>query len=112
MDTQTKITRASTRKKYASLLEACELGSENGADQIIDILQERDELRLQSATQTAAEQRYWIQQYNFAGRNWIDNVGFDNSKTLDEAVKSLKGMQKAFTDHTFRLIVRTDAVLQ
>jgi hypothetical protein len=104
-----KITRASTRKKYASLLEACELGSENGADQIIDILQERDELR--SAAHTVTEQRYWIQQYNFAGRNWIDNVGFDNSKTLDEAVKSLKGMQKAFTDHTFRLIVRTDAVL-
>jgi hypothetical protein len=111
MNKQTTITRASTRKKYASLLEACELGSENGADQIIDILQERDELRLQSATQNVTEQRYWIQQYNHAGRNWIDNVGFDSSKTLDEAAKSLKGMQRAFTDHTFRLIMRTDVLV-
>jgi hypothetical protein len=39
---QTKITREEIRKKYADLLERCEFGNENAADQIIDLLQERD----------------------------------------------------------------------
>lgn len=58
-----------------------------------------------------AEQRYWIQEFNAAGVNWIDYVGKDHRTTLDEAVSDLKATRRSFKARRFRLIVRTDAVL-
>lgn len=58
-----------------------------------------------------AEQRYWLQEFNPAGVNWIDYVGKDHRTTLDEAVSDLKATRRSFRARRFRLIVRTDAVL-
>lgn len=54
-------------------------------------------------------QRYWIQEFNAAGVNWIDYVGKDHRTTLDEAVNDLKATRRTFRARRFRLIVRTDA---
>lgn len=56
-------------------------------------------------------QRYWLQEFNAAGVNWIDYVGKDHRTTIEEALKDLAATRRAFKTRQFRLIVRNDAVL-
>lgn len=55
--------------------------------------------------------KYWIQEYNELGDNWIDYVGKDPRTTVAEAIKDVRATSKAFKNRKFRLIVRADTVI-
>lgn len=58
---------------------------------------------------TNAESRYWIQEYNEPGKNWIDSVGFDEKKSHFQAIQDLRATRRTFKTRRYRLIIRTDA---
>lgn len=54
---------------------------------------------------------YWIQEYNKPGDNWIDRIGFSPSQTQSEALGTLGSYRSTFPGDKFRLILRTDTVV-
>ncbi len=55
--------------------------------------------------------RYWIQEYNSAGNNWIDYVGFSPDADQIYTLKRLRDTAKAFPQRLFRAIERKDTVV-
>ena len=54
--------------------------------------------------------KYWIQEYNEVGGNWIDYVGLDPLTTIMEAYETFLRVKNT-KNRKFRLIVRSNTVI-
>lgn len=53
---------------------------------------------------------YWIQEYNEPGDNWVDYMDLSTA-TQNSAFGTLRGFQTTFPERKYRLILRTDTVV-